>query len=348
MLRRMKRGTIVVDKVFFRENPDNEIIQVKPKWTVKKTILVIIAAILLAAGIFGAVIVVKAVADFYRYEPKESLATERKAIERKGRRKVDEWIMANDPAARVQSLKVYEPYDSKRSIWNAVSGEMKKDGRVISYMYLLETDQMLFGEAPENFRTLIYESLLENFLPGTEEENVRFEEWNPSCLFYMSVVTWYMGYKGESASFTEKVEISHMLPALLDRDTVDGFIAGKNIYGFLLEGSIVLTGVSSLEEDLGIICDASDSVSLPAISLRWLYDTGVDAKIELYNQDKTERWTIRKILGNDEYLHTVVIEMWKADTAGDTDSRTYTKRGKRTYELDRNGDMTLKIVSVEE
>ena len=74
----------------------------------------------------------------------------------------------------------------------------------------------------------------------------------------------------------------------------------------------------------------------------------MDAKIELYNQDKTERWTIRKILGNDEYLHTVVIEMWKADTAGDTDSRTYTKRGKRTYELDRNGDMTLKIVSVEE
>ena len=53
MFRRMKRGTVVVDKVFFRENPDNEIIQVKPKWTVKKTILVIIAAILLAAGIFG-------------------------------------------------------------------------------------------------------------------------------------------------------------------------------------------------------------------------------------------------------------------------------------------------------
>ncbi|MBO4697929.1 MAG: hypothetical protein J5643_11750 [Lachnospiraceae bacterium] len=335
-----------MNKVFFRENPDNEIIVEKPKWTAKKTVFAILAVILAAVGIYGAVIIVKVVVELSRFKPAGPLHKEREVILDNGSRRVREWITANDPTVSLQNetLEVYEPYASKKTIWNVLKGEMKKDGRTVKFMFVLDTGEMLIDETPETFRPMLYENLCESFLPGTPDEYVIFENWMPTCLYYKVNLTSYTLFRGEGVPEKQDVEIARMMPALMDKDKLDGFLAGRN-YGFRLDGTIVLTSVDSLEEDLMLLCDESERVSPPTISLRWLYDTGVEAKIELYNEERTERWIIRKILGKDEYHHTIEIEMWRAASVQSPDNISYAKLGTRTYELDRNGDMKLKLIS---
>lgn len=335
-----------MEQVFFYNNDDNEMKPAEKKSGLRKVFPVLLLVLLVAFVTTFGILVIKGLRSLGKaFSEQQTLKTERELILGEGTRAVQDWIAANDPSMSLEedSVKVHKPYFLNDAIWNVVEGGLQKDGKAVDYMYLLETKRMYTAGTHPEFRTLVCEAVREGFLHGMPAGDVRFEHWMPSCLCVTDEVTEITQSRGKPYRAEKVIRITDMLPNPLTKEIVSEYIQGKNIEGFVLDGTMVLKGTQSLN-DVRLLMNEGDSSAGHTVSLRWLYDTGVEANMELYNGDMSERWVIKKTLGEDRYLHSIEIQIWEEDAArSGKGDRVYVLQKTQTYQIDRNGDLLLKL-----